>query len=72
MVVELPDTASGGRGAGRTTGYANWWAAAAVRAAIEVMGALSRRQRAPPMRLPGVFAGAPRTGAGAGSRTSPL
>jgi hypothetical protein len=34
---EPPDTATGGRGSGLTTGCANWCEAAAVRAAIEFM-----------------------------------
>ena len=55
---EPPDTATGGRGFGLTTGDANWCEAAAVRAAIEFMAAVSPRSGPPPMRLPGILAGA--------------
>jgi hypothetical protein len=50
-MLELPCTATGGRGAGLTTGCANWWETAVVRAAIEFMPSLSQRSAAPPMRL---------------------
>ena len=57
-MTEPPDTATGGRGIGLTTGYANWCEAAAVRAAIEFMPSLSQRAGSRPMRLAGVPPGA--------------